>query len=429
MLETKPPGAILDEDERYNASLIRREDAHESLATFWVKFDGDPTPFESGQYMTIGVFTEGDGTAPPRIVQRPYSIASDPQVAGTDGYEMYVRLVEGGLFTPLLWQLPVGHRLRMIGPKGKFVLEPDDDRTHLFISSGTGNAPFVSMMKAMLREGRPRKAIFLNGVSYVRDLGYRELLEDWEQGGGYPVTFVPTVSRPSSPENAGLERAPGPGRNDRRAGVRRARPDARERDRLHLRQPGHDPDGRGDAPPARLPRGAGQEGALLAEGQGAPGRRRDGLGQGTLSLVRPGALLAMSIAAVGCIGSTATTGPARGTLPTDRVALADHPPCDASQAIPCVEAGRAIVGSLHTDGRCLWITLENGDDVRVIWPFGYAASKDLQTIYDAAGAVVARTGHMIQSEGSDPTQGEPDGCGRTVMVVLAGPVHGEPISD
>ena len=208
MLETKPPGSIIAEDERYNAALIRREDAHESLATFWVKFDADPTPFESGQYMTIGVFTEGDGTAPPRIVQRPYSIASDPAVAGADGYEMYVRLVDGGQFTPLLWQLPVGHRLRMIGPKGKFVLEPDDDRTHLFISSGTGNAPFVSMMKALLREGRPRKAVFLNGVSYERDLGYRDLLEGWERNwqsgaGGYPVTYVPSVSRPSAPENAG----------------------------------------------------------------------------------------------------------------------------------------------------------------------------------------------------------------------------------
>jgi ferredoxin/flavodoxin---NADP+ reductase len=203
MLETKPTGAIIEEDERYNASLIRREDAHESLATFWVKFDGEPTPFESGQYMTIGVFTEGDGTAPPRIVQRPYSIASDPAVAGTDGYEMYVRLVDGGQFTPLLWQLPVGHRMRMIGPKGKFTLEPDDDRTHLFISSGTGNAPFVSMMKAMLREGRPRKAVFLNGVSYERDLGYRDLLEDWQRDGTYPVVFIPTVSRPSAPENAG----------------------------------------------------------------------------------------------------------------------------------------------------------------------------------------------------------------------------------
>jgi len=200
---------ILPDAPQYNAALIRREDAHESLATFWVKFDGDATPFESGQYMTIGVFVE-DASTPTgtRIVQRPYSVASDPGVASTEGYEMYVRLVENGLFTPLLWRLPVGSRMRMIGPKGKFTLEPDDDRTHLFISSGTGNAPFVSMMKRMLREGAPRTAVFLNGVSYQRDLGYRELLEGWEAdskagAGGYPVTFIPTVSRPMAEENAG----------------------------------------------------------------------------------------------------------------------------------------------------------------------------------------------------------------------------------
>ncbi len=200
---------ILPDAPQYNASLIARSDETESLGYFTVKFDGPATPFEPGQYMTIGVFAE-DAASPTasRIVQRPYSVASDPGVADADGYELYVRLVEGGLFTPLLWRLPLGHRMRMIGPKGKFVLEPDDERTHIFISSGTGNAPFVSMMKALLRLGTPRKAVFLNGVSYEGDLGYRALVEgwqrDWESGaGGYPVTFVPTVSRPSAPENAG----------------------------------------------------------------------------------------------------------------------------------------------------------------------------------------------------------------------------------
>jgi ferredoxin-NADP reductase len=203
VIETDPR-VILADAPQYNASLVRREDANESLSTFWVKFDGDPTPFESGQYMTIGVFVE-DPTTPTgmKIVQRPYSIASDPGVAGTDGYEMYIRLVHGGQFTPLLWRLPVGQRMRMIGPKGKFTLEPDDDRIHLFISSGTGNAPFVSMMKRALREGRPRRAVFLNGVSYAGDLGYRTLLEGWQASGEYPVTFIPTVSRPTAAENAG----------------------------------------------------------------------------------------------------------------------------------------------------------------------------------------------------------------------------------
>ena len=196
--------AIDAEAPQYNASLVARTDETESLGYFTVKFDAEATPFEPGQYMTIGVFA-ADEASPTgsRIVQRPYSVASDPGVAGSEGYEMYVRLVQGGMFTPLLWRLPIGHRMRMIGPKGKFTLEPDDDRIHLFISSGTGNAPFVSMMKAMLREGRPRKAVFLNGVSYAGDLGYRSLLEGWASGGGYPLQYIPTVSRPNAPENAG----------------------------------------------------------------------------------------------------------------------------------------------------------------------------------------------------------------------------------
>ena len=127
---------------------------------------------------------------------------SAPVDAGDTGYEMYLRLVQGGTFTPVLWDLPVGHRMRMIGPKGKFMLEPDDDRIHLFVSSGTGNAPFIAMMRQMLADGRPRNAVFLNGVSYVQDLGYRDLVERWESTGEYPVRYIPTVSRPNDPANA-----------------------------------------------------------------------------------------------------------------------------------------------------------------------------------------------------------------------------------
>ncbi|MEX1171557.1 MAG: FAD-binding oxidoreductase [Chloroflexota bacterium] len=192
-----PTGVIAADDERYNATLVRREDQHDSLAYFLVRFDGDATPFEPGQYMTIGVFLDG------KLVQRPYSVASAPGVAGTDGYEFYIRLVQGGMFTPLLWELPIGQRMRMIGPKGKFVLDDADDRVHLFVSSGTGNAPFVAMIRQALLDGSPRRSVFLNGVSHVRDLGYRELLEGWQSSGEYPVTFVPTVSRPLDLSNAG----------------------------------------------------------------------------------------------------------------------------------------------------------------------------------------------------------------------------------
>ena len=126
------------------------------------------------------------------------------------------------------------------------------------------------MMRSLLREGRPRQAIFLNGVSYER--GPRAtgtLLEGWERSGEYPVTYVPTVSRPSDPRTrAGPG---GPGRVETIVGP--------VLDELGL-SPANtiayicgNPDmilsAEADAARARLPRGAGQEGALLAEGQGA----------------------------------------------------------------------------------------------------------------------------------------------------------------
>jgi ferredoxin--NADP+ reductase len=180
----------------YNARLVHRVDETESLGYFWVRFESDPTPFEPGQYMTIGVMVDG------KLVQRPYSVASPPAVAGSDGYEFYVRLVQGGTFTPLLWQLPIGQGMRMIGPKGKFTLLPEDERTHIFISSGTGNAPFVSMIRQLMIDGQSRRVVFLNGVSYAHELGYRGVVEGWQSSGEFPVTFIPTVSRPVDPRNA-----------------------------------------------------------------------------------------------------------------------------------------------------------------------------------------------------------------------------------
>ncbi len=183
------------ESELYNAELVRREDETEDLAYFRVRYTGEPVAFEPGQYLTIGVQADG------KLVQRPYSVASSPRVA-RDGYEFYVRLVPILRFTTLLWRLPLGHGMRMTGPKGRFMLEPDDDRAHLFISTGTGIAPFISMIRTQLIDGAPRRTVIAHGVSFVRELGYRRELEGYERD-GLPITYVPTVSRPADPANRG----------------------------------------------------------------------------------------------------------------------------------------------------------------------------------------------------------------------------------
>jgi ferredoxin--NADP+ reductase len=184
---------------QYNATLVRRVDLTPELGYFWVKFEGPATPFEPGQYMTTGVVADG------KLVQRPYSVASAPAAAETEGYELFVRLVPVLRFTTALWRLPLDHRLRMIGPKGRFLLEPDDERTHLFVSTGTGIAPFISMIRQSMLEGRPRKTVILNGVSFADELGYVPELEAYEREGTYPLHYVATVSRPGDPRNAGWD--------------------------------------------------------------------------------------------------------------------------------------------------------------------------------------------------------------------------------
>ena len=182
--------------EPYNATLVHREDLTDDLAYFRVKLDGPATSFLPGQYMTTGVIADD------KLLQRPYSIASAPETADTLGYEFFVRHVPVVRFTTALWRLQVGHRLRMIGPKGKFTLEPEDSRTHLYVSTGTGIAPFMSMIRHTLEEGQPRKTVLINGCSFADELGYLPEIDAWVNDRAVKLTFVPTVSRPSDPRNA-----------------------------------------------------------------------------------------------------------------------------------------------------------------------------------------------------------------------------------
>ena len=172
------------------------------MATFRIALDLDPIPFEAGQYLTLGLDVGGT------LVQRPYSIASSARKLA-DGYELYVRRVPGGAFTPALFAAGAGDRLSVKRPKGRFVLGPDDGRTHLFVATGCGLAPFISMLRTLHDDGASRAAVVVHGVSYVAEFGYRGLLEGWERSGTVPLHYFPTISRPRAPENVGWSKRTG----------------------------------------------------------------------------------------------------------------------------------------------------------------------------------------------------------------------------
>ena len=54
-----------------------------------------------------------------------------------------------------------------------------------------------------MAHGAPRRTIVLNGCSFAPELGYRDELAAWEADPAYKVTYIPTISRPNDPRNAG----------------------------------------------------------------------------------------------------------------------------------------------------------------------------------------------------------------------------------
>lgn len=175
----------------YNGRISRWEEISPGLAIVAVKAIEEPFPFEPGQYATLGLMGTLMGTE--KLIQRPMSISSSAD--DLSEYEFFIRHVESGAFTPLLWERSVGDLINIKGPKGKFLLQ-DDGRRALFVASGTGLAPFISMIETLRGRGQTRDVVLLHGVSHDYDLAWRQQLTELEAGDGFPLRYVGTVSRP-----------------------------------------------------------------------------------------------------------------------------------------------------------------------------------------------------------------------------------------
>ena len=139
--------------------------------------------FKPGQYTTLGLpgkapRCEGakPDAKPPKVDQfclRAYSIASSPLNRGY--VEFYIVLVKEGLLTPRLWCLKVGDPI-WLSPKvtGHFVMDDvPPDKNIVFVATGTGIAPYISMLTTHMNAGDKRKMALFHGVRVSQDLGYR----------------------------------------------------------------------------------------------------------------------------------------------------------------------------------------------------------------------------------------------------------------
>jgi len=187
-----------------NATLVERRNASDTHVI--VKLRPDELPiraFTPGQFLTVGlplparVRNAGKlelAAERTRLVKRAYSIASSP--LDTGAYELFLAVVPGGRLTPELWKLSVGDRC-WISPEalGSFTLDNvPRDADLVLVATGTGVAPYVSMLRTHSGDERWRRAALVHGACRADDLAYREEMEDLARRDA-SFAYVPLVSR------------------------------------------------------------------------------------------------------------------------------------------------------------------------------------------------------------------------------------------
>ncbi len=153
--------------------------------------------FVAGQWLSVRA-NMPDGEE----ITRAYSIASPPSENGR--FAFCLNRVQDGFMSNHLCELGEGAEITFQGPFGSFILRPPM-RDTVFIATGTGIAPFRSMLHWLLadRERHLNHQFWLLfGVRYEQDIYYRDEFE--RLAVEHPnFHFFPTLSQ-GGPEWKGL---------------------------------------------------------------------------------------------------------------------------------------------------------------------------------------------------------------------------------
>ncbi len=146
-----------------------------------------PLEFAGGQF--ISLFIPGAGPNG-RDLRRAYSIASPPEL---NPIELCIKLVEGGPGTQYLYSLKPGQTFKVMAPYGDFVYKPKPGRQACFVATGTGLAPFRSILTSKAyQQNPPPRAYCLLGVRTENELLYEDVLDHLPG-----LEFVKAVSQPT----------------------------------------------------------------------------------------------------------------------------------------------------------------------------------------------------------------------------------------
>jgi CDP-4-dehydro-6-deoxyglucose reductase len=177
-------------------TVIKIENASATTRRFWIQIpELDVFDFKPGQFVTLDLPIHEKTNKR----WRSYSIASAPD--GTNIIELVIVLLEGGLGTTYLFnEIKEGSTLTLRGPVGVFTLPETLDKDLYLICTGTGIAPFRSMVNYIHEQKIVHKNIHLIfGCRKITDRLYgQELkaLESLENNFYYHPVFSREESTP-----------------------------------------------------------------------------------------------------------------------------------------------------------------------------------------------------------------------------------------
>lgn len=171
--------------------VTRIEDETYNTKRFWIQIpELEAFDFVPGQFVTLDLPIHEK----PNKRWRSYSIASWPD--GTNTIELLIVILEGGAGTTYLFnEVRVGSELTLRGPQGVFTLPEAISKDLYLICTGTGIAPFRSMLHHIqLHQVEHQDIYLIFGTRAQRDLLYREEMKQLEAQ--IPrFRFLPTLSR------------------------------------------------------------------------------------------------------------------------------------------------------------------------------------------------------------------------------------------
>lgn len=163
----------------------------ENTRRFWIEIpEIERFDFKPGQFITLDLPIHEKKNKR----WRSYSIASSPN--GTNVVELVIVKLEGGAGTAYLFdEVTEGSELLLRGPQGVFVLPETLDKDLFLICTGTGIAPFRSMVNYIHHHQIPHKNIYLIfGCRYQKDSLYGQELKELELAEAN-YYYLPTFSR------------------------------------------------------------------------------------------------------------------------------------------------------------------------------------------------------------------------------------------